>query len=198
MKTAAEISKQKTPRMRITKRMRDMLGNLSDNAHWRIQLAGPPGAGKSSFSFSLADDFTRIGKKVLYVNTEEREKTGTITDKLQKMKVYSDDIYILLTENEEEIFKELKTGKYDIVILDSLSVLYDTERTIKQFLSHFNDEFPEIPLMYILHYTKRNTFRGSNILPHLADIVLKLENYKVETKKNRFLKKGQPLPEWKL
>jgi DNA repair protein RadA/Sms len=166
-----------------------------------ILIGGDPGIGKSTIALEAANNLSKLGKKVLYVSGEESLKQT----KLRAIRIgesFSDNFYIVNQTNLEEIIKCIDSLKPEIVILDSIQVVYNpvissSAGTITQVrecagaltqLAKLNN----FSLILIGHVTKEGSLAGPKVLEHMVDTVLYFEGDRLSTyrilrsTKNRF------------
>jgi circadian clock protein KaiC len=111
-----------------------------------VLLSGPPGTRKTSIAYSIAHNNAKKGGKVIYFHLEEREAhlrrimEGLGFKGVDEAHLYVVDLALLrqgLGEKEkgrnwlkviEEMLRDSqRTGGYEIVVLDSLNILYGLE-----------------------------------------------------------------------
>ncbi|HOJ30579.1 MAG TPA: DNA repair protein RadA [bacterium] len=166
-----------------------------------ILLAGEPGIGKSTLVLLSASKLSGQGKKVLYVSAEE--SLDQLAMRADRLGVKNTDSLFFLTENEIKTAGDaLETIKPDVVIVDSIQMMYDSEfdypygsifqvRRTAQFFIEWAKRHGS-PVFLIGHITKEGNIAGPKILEHLVDVVLyfegdKLSNLRVlRAIKNRF------------
>ncbi len=177
-----------TKNYRITKPIKmnrlysDFLGIFPADEQFSLLLHGAPGGGKSSFLLKLADELAK-NYPILYGNLEEKSGT-TLRNKLHTMKVRQ-KINFLGNNTVEEMKKEIDTGQYKFVIVDSISMFCTTERAVREFFEYVYT-MPKTNFLFIAHQTKSGVYRGTTNLAHLVDVVLQVENGTVTIAKNRF------------
>lgn len=165
-----------------------------------ILLAGDPGIGKSTLLLQLSHRFATCGLKVLYVCGEESidqtalraHRLGAVTDQL-----------LLLNETLfSQVEKQIKKVKPDILIVDSVQILYKAEMTsapgsvsqVKELATEFMHLAKGLGMATFLvgHVTKSGEIAGPKVLEHIVDTVLdfegdRKEGYRiVRAVKNRF------------
>lgn len=166
---------------------KQFLGDVPGNAQWTMLVYGPSFGGKSTFSLIFANMLARTGD-VLYINSEESLKGGTLQDKLRRLKVSSQNIFFLDTNNYEDYVNELKTGKYKYVFYDSISKF--AKSTGRKILEIYNEhkDYPNVSFVYILFSTKDGkNFKGDADLKFLSEITIRVENLVADcSEKNRY------------
>lgn len=163
-------------------------------------LGGDPGIGKSTLMLQLSYALASQGLIVLYVCGEESvEQTSLRAERLQ---IASDNLFLL----NETLFSHIKTHieklKPDILIVDSIQILYKSElpsapgsipqvREITTELLHLSKGLG-ISTFLIGHITKSGEIAGPKVLEHLVDTVLYFEGERhqgyrlLRSVKNRF------------
>lgn len=185
---AKELAKHRPTPLKLPRRWRELLGKVPENIQWKYAISGPPANGKSTMAFQLSDALARKGK-VLYGNFEENTAVGTLSEKLRENRVRNESIDFLETRTLDKFLEELNTGKYDFAVIDSLSVLFDSKATIKEFFGQLEQDYPSIPIIIVIHYTKGGQYYGSAFLDHIVDIHHVVKDGKARTSKNRFTKR---------
>lgn len=163
-----------------------------------ILLGGEPGIGKSTLMLQIAIHLK--GVKILYVSGEE--SASQIKMRADRIGVKNKDCLILTETNLYNIFKELKSNRPDLCVIDSIQTLYSpamesTAGSVSQIrecageLQRFAKE-TNTPVFLIGHITKEGNIAGPKVLEHMVDTVLQFEGqhhyaYRLlRTKKNRF------------
>lgn len=163
-----------------------------------VLVAGEPGIGKSTLF--LQDALQMHGITTLYISGEESEQQ--IKMRADRLNVANDSFYLLTETNTQEIFKEIKKLKPQLVIVDSIQTLQSPYiesgagsvsqiRETAAELQRFAKE-TGTPVFLIGHITKDGNIAGPKILEHMVDTVLQFEGdrhyaYRIlRTLKNRF------------
>lgn len=163
-----------------------------------VLVAGEPGIGKSTLF--LQNGLQLKGIKILYVSGEESEQQ--IRMRADRIGILNDDFYLLTETNTQQIFKEIKKLKPQLVIIDSIQTLESpyvesSPGSVGQIresageLQRFAKE-TNTPVFLIGHINKEGTIAGPKILEHMVDTVLQFEGdrhyaYRIlRTLKNRF------------
>lgn len=145
-----------------------------------VLLGGDPGIGKSTLVMQTAG---KINETVLYVTGEESVKQ--ITLRAKRLKVDSENIYLLSETNVDKIIASVKKHKPSVVIIDSIQTMFcseldNTPGTVTQIrestsqLMHIAKTL-NIAFIIIGHITKEGTIAGPKILEHIVDTVLQFE-----------------------
>lgn len=162
-----------------------------------ILLGGDPGIGKSTLVMQSA---SKIKEKVLYVTGEESEKQIKIRS--QRLKLKSDNFYVLAETNMGPILSAIKSLQPSVVIIDSIQTVYRPElenspgtiTQIRECTALLMDEAKKNHFCVIVvgHVTKEGTIAGPKILEHIVDTVIQFEGESNHTfrilraQKNRF------------
>ena len=161
-------------------------------------IGGEPGIGKSTLMLQIAIQLRKL--KVLYVSGEESAQQ--IKMRADRLGVHNDNCMILTETNLYQIFKQLKTIRPDVCIIDSIQTLISpTVESMAGTVSQVRECAGELqryaketntPVFVIGHITKDGTIAGPKLLEHIVDTVLQFEGdhhhaYRLlRTKKNRF------------
>ncbi|MDP8266305.1 MAG: DNA repair protein RadA [Candidatus Aceula meridiana] len=164
-------------------------------------LGGDPGIGKSTLALQIACTLSQKGQKVFYVSGEESvAQTKMRADRLSENE--NSKLYIVNQVDLGVILKQLETLKPDVVVIDSIQVVYHPEVTsspgsvsqVRECASFLTQvaKAKGIALFLIGHVTKEGMLAGPRVLEHLVDTVLYFEGerystYRIlRTTKNRF------------
>ena len=165
-----------------------------------VLLAGQPGIGKSTLLTQIAAT-TAASSRVLYVSGEE--SIEQISERTKRLHAKSDDKLQLATSNSaEDIAATIRTGKYDLVIVDSIQTLSLNEissapGTVSQITNSSNviiraAKSTNTAVVLVGHVTKEGSIAGPKVLEHLVDVVLSFEGDRyggfriVRAQKNRY------------
>ena len=179
-------------------------GELNNVLGWGIAvgsmvlLSWEPGIGKSTLSLQISGWLE--WKKVLYVSGEEN--IGQISGRAQRLWVNAKNISLLCESNFEDIFESIKSQKFDLVIIDSISVMNTLNASgtagsinqIKYIAETLQQYAKQNATSFILigHITKDGAVAGPKSLEHLVDVVLFFEGERYDdirllrSLKNRF------------
>ena len=163
-------------------------------------LAGQPGIGKSTL---LTQITATIGAKseVLYVSGEE--SIQQIKLRAERLGAASSDKLQLASSNSaEDIAASIRTGKYDLVVVDSVQTLSLAEissapGSVSQITNASNviiraAKATDTAVILVGHVTKEGSIAGPKVLEHLVDVVLNFEGDRyggfrvVRAQKNRY------------
>lgn len=164
-------------------------------------IGGDPGIGKSTLTLQMVCKLSAQGLKVLYVSGEESaQQTKMRADRLGEYK--KDSLYIVNQIDLEVIKNYIVDLKPDVVVIDSIQVVFHPEltsspgsvtqvRECAAILTHLA-KARGMALFIIGHVTKEGTLAGPRVLEHIVDTVLYFEgerytSYRIlRTTKNRF------------
>jgi len=165
-----------------------------------ILLGGEPGTGKSTLMLQVAANVASQKKKILYVSGEESKEQ--IKLRSIRLKIDSNDIYLLCNNNIEQIDSAISEFNPDLLIIDSIQSVYSSEidnylgsvtqlRECSSYLTKIAKR-ENIPTIIIGHVTKDGLVAGPKTIEHMVDTVLYFESEKegffkiLRTTKNRF------------
>jgi DNA repair protein RadA/Sms len=164
-----------------------------------VLLAGEPGIGKSTMLSQLA---LRMNK-VLYVNGEESQ--AQVSSRLRRLTTdsgSSKSVVLYPETNIERVLDEMRKSKWDLVIVDSIQVMYSEKlrgipggvgqiRECGQQLIRISKRLG-LPVILVGHFTKTGEVAGPKVLEHMVDVVMILEGERsgglrtLRSLKNRF------------
>ena len=166
---------------------------------WAITLlTWEPGIWKSTLSLQLAS-FIK-DKKIIYISGEET--TYQIASRASRLKIENKNLLLLSESNIENILETLQKNETDILIIDSISVIFSNNitwtawsisqvRYISELLTHYS-KLTNTSIFIIGHINKEWTIAGPKTLEHMVDTVLFFEGEKFDnlrilrSLKNRF------------
>ena len=163
-----------------------------------VLVGGEPGIGKSTLLLQLALELNQ--QKILYVSGEESEQQ--IKMRAERISGRNDELYISTEISLTQLFKQIKSLRPEILIIDSIQTLISdfvdaTAGSIAQIkecagqLQRYAKE-SNVPVFIIGHINKEGYIAGPKILEHMVDTVLQFEGdrnyvYRIlRTIKNRF------------
>lgn len=146
-------------------------------------LAGQPGIGKSTLLLQVASAVA--GKhSVLYASGEE----SAAQVKLRAARLgadASDDMAFVASTSADDIAATIRSGKYNLVIIDSIQTLALDEitsapGTVSQITNSSNAiiraaKESDAAVILVGHVTKEGSIAGPKVLEHLVDVVLQFE-----------------------
>ncbi len=165
---------------------------------WGVTLLSwEPGIWKSTLALQLS---SWVDKKIIYVSGEET--SSQISSRYKRLWITSNNTSLLADWNLENILSTLQSNKADLVIIDSISVIYSNEiswvagsiwqvRYCAEALVSFAKQ-TNTTLVIIWHVNKDWNLAGPKTLEHLVDTVLFFEGERYEdirllrSLKNRF------------
>ena len=181
-----------------------LLGNSLDNILGDIQkdtittIFGPPGVGKSTLCFQYLLKILKVGKKIIYVDTEggfSPERIAQMAD----FKVNLQDIIVFSPKSFEEqqkvivdLNKSIKHSKdIGLVIVDSLVMLYRLKlggspqkinselgeqlRMLTQISRMYHIPILVTNQMYTNFETKENKMVGGSLIEYWSKTIIELE-----------------------
>ncbi len=164
-----------------------------------VLVGGAPGIGKSTLMLQVCDNLCR-GHTVLYVSGEESERQ--IKLRAERLGVKGEGLYLLAETNLEDILEAVQTLKPDILIVDSIQTLYNSNLSAAPAsVGQVKDctmalmrltKGQEITVFVIGHVNKEGALAGPKVLEHIVDCVLYFEGeqhlaYRIlRAAKNRF------------
>ncbi len=165
-----------------------------------ILLSWEPWIGKSTLALQIADWYSEKDRTALYICAEEN--IYQISDRAKRLKINNNNISIVNTNNLEDILETIENEKSNLIIIDSVSVIYSRSldssswsinqvKYISEILMEFSKKTKK-SIILIWHVTKDGSISWPKVLEHLVDTVLflewsKYENYRIlRTFKNRF------------
>ncbi|MDR2018602.1 MAG: DNA repair protein RadA [Syntrophobacterales bacterium] len=150
-----------------------------------ILLGGDPGIGKTTLCFEIASRMVELGHGVLYVSGEESLRQLSAR---RKRLMLGKPFPILTTNRLEDILSALNEHNYNLVIIDSIQSVYNSElpmlpgspTQIRDVSSRLIREMKrqETAHIFIGHVTKEGAIAGPKILEHMVDTVLYFEGDK--------------------
>ncbi len=163
-------------------------------------IAGDPGIGKSTLMLHLAFNLAELGLTVLYVCGEESVDQTAL--RARRLKVVSPHLYFYSETNFEQIQSHIEKLKPQILIIDSIQILYKSEipsapgsvTQVRELATSFMHLAKKLSISTFLigHVTKSGEIAGPRVLEHLVDTVLEFEGdrqhgYRIlRAVKNRF------------
>ncbi len=166
-----------------------------------VLIGGDPGIGKSTLSLQLSCSLSARGRKVLYVSGEESVRQTRM--RAQRLKDGDQEGVYLVNQVDLNIIQDhVKTVRPDVVVVDSIQVVYTPElgsspgsvsqvRECSALLTQLA-KAKGIAMFIIGHVTKDGMLAGPRVLEHIVDTVLYFEGERYSTYrvlravKNRF------------
>lgn len=165
-----------------------------------VLIGGDPGIGKSTLLLQLSQALAKRDLTVLYISGEESLEQTSLRAK--RLKIESDKLFVLSESNFSLIKQEIDELKPDILVVDSIQIVYKPEigsapgsvtqvrETTTEFMHLAKGR--NISTFLIGHVTKSGEIAGPRVLEHLVDTVLYFEGDKqqqyrmIRVIKNRF------------
>ena len=163
-------------------------------------VAGDPGIGKSTLMLQISQAFASQGLTVLYVCGEESVQQTTL--RARRLKVASENLFLFSETNFSHIKMQIDQLKPDILIVDSIQIVYKNELTsapgsvsqVRELATEFMHMAKGLGISTFLigHVTKSGEIAGPRVLEHIVDTVLDFEGdrqhgYRIlRAVKNRF------------
>ncbi len=164
-----------------------------------ILIGGDPGIGKSTLLSQVMGHMS-LTSSALYISGEE--SLSQVSMRAQRLKLNSDDMYILSATCVEEMLQTLEKLQPNIVVIDSIQTIFSSAltssagsvsqvRECAALLIQFAKRH-QIALFLVGHVTKDGALAGPRVLEHMVDTVLYFEGdqnsrYRLlRTVKNRF------------
>lgn len=165
-----------------------------------VLIGGDPGIGKSTLLLQLSQALAKRGLTVLYISGEESLEQTSL--RARRLKIETDKLFVLAETNFSLIKQEIDELKPDILVVDSIQIVYKPEigsapgsvtqvrETTTEFMHLAKGR--NISTFLIGHVTKSGEIAGPRVLEHLVDTVLYFEGDKqqqyrmIRVIKNRF------------
>ncbi len=164
-----------------------------------VLLSGDPGIGKSTLLLQICEQLGKT-QKILYVSGEE--SYSQIKLRADRLKVKTENLYILCETDVQAICEHINVTKPDIVIVDSIQTMNFTElnsspgcvtqvRESSNLLMRTAKNL-SIPVIMVGHVNKDGNIAGPKVLEHIVDAVLYFEGERnlsfriLRAVKNRF------------
>lgn len=163
-------------------------------------VGGDPGIGKSTLMLQLSNALAKQGLLVLYICGEESAEQTSL--RARRLGIESDNLLLLCETNFALIKAQIDQLNPDILIVDSIQIVYKSEVTsapgsvsqVRETTTEFMHlaKGRGISVFLIGHVTKSGEIAGPRVLEHLVDTVLYFEGDKqhhyrmIRVVKNRF------------
>ncbi|MBA2368128.1 MAG: DNA repair protein RadA [Candidatus Protochlamydia sp.] len=163
-------------------------------------VGGDPGIGKSTLLLQLSYSLAKQGLIVLYICGEESVDQTSL--RAHRLGIQTDNLYLLCETNFSLIKAQIDQLNPDILIVDSIQIVYKSEITsapgsvsqVRETTTEFMHlaKGRGISIFLIGHVTKSGEIAGPRVLEHLVDTVLYFEGDKqhhyrmIRVVKNRF------------
>ena len=146
-------------------------------------MAGQPGIGKSTLLLQAVSNIAH-NYNVLYISGEE--SSGQVRLRAARLGAdKSSNLNFAASTSADDIAATIRTGKYQLVVVDSVQTLHLNEITsspgsISQITNSSNAiinaaKETGTSVIFVGHVTKEGSIAGPKILEHLVDVVLQFE-----------------------
>ncbi len=164
-----------------------------------VLLTGEPGIGKSTILLQICQ-FLGENYSILYVSGEESARQ--IKLRAQRLKVDTNNLYLLTKTDAVAICETVTKLKPDFVIIDSIQTMTISELSssagsvtqVRECTNLFMKSAKDLDIPYVIvgHVNKDGHMAGPKVMEHIVDAVLYFEgqrtlNYRIlRAVKNRF------------
>ncbi|MCU0435420.1 MAG: hypothetical protein MUC87_18325 [Bacteroidia bacterium] len=173
--TAKQMAEMEFETLPFTGYYKRLLGNPEHN-FW-LMIYGAPFQGKTTFSINFAKYLAENIGKVLYISSEQY-RSESLKQVIQRVNAQG----INLIHFTPSLDKAPDLAHYDFVFFDSANAANLRVNEIMQL----REQYPGTAFITILQSVKSGDFHGKQEWRHIPDIVLKIENGKLQTEKNRY------------
>jgi DNA repair protein RadA/Sms len=145
-----------------------------------VLLGGEPGIGKSTIALQIAQNIAKQNKTVLYVSGEETE--AQLFYRAKRLGESAQGLLVYAETNIRNIVQVIEKQQPDLVILDSIQVVYQPEipsipgsvNQIRQCANEIINIIKEKNIIGLLigHITKEGNIAGPKLLEHIVDVIL--------------------------
>lgn len=198
LKSINEILKEKKvihEHYKINGPIKEILGNLEikDKHSIAVTIDAPQGAGKTRFTFQIANEFAKNGYSVLFVSLEEHVRSELFKDKVKQYLVQKAREHFYPISDLENGYNTLVKliPQFDVVIVDSWNKVSEQDKNL-DFDRDLRKKFDGKLFVTIFQRTVAGTMRGGSKAQFDGDVILKIEkglNFKdnyVVADKNRY------------
>ena len=148
-----------------------------------LLMAGQPGIGKSTLLLQVANEVGKL-QSVLYASGEE--SAGQVKLRAERLGANThEQLHFVASTSADDIAATIRTGKYRLVIIDSIQTLSLNEitsapGTVSQITNSSNviiraAKEAGAAVVLVGHVTKEGSIAGPKVLEHLVDVVLQFE-----------------------
>ncbi|VWL84769.1 DNA repair protein RadA [Oceanivirga miroungae] len=164
-----------------------------------VLITGSPGIGKSTFLLSLLNEYSQKDT-CLYISGEESKRQ--IKERATRIKVNSENLFILNETRLEQILANIEEKKPEVVVIDSIQTIFSSNiASLPASVSQIREcslklielaKQKDICFFIVGHVTKDGKLAGPKLLEHMVDCVISFEgdenNYFriVRSTKNRY------------
>lgn len=173
----------------LSKKWRDILGNIPLEEQWTMMIFGYSQSGKSSMGLKVAQTISPFGD-VLYNAAEEKVSTGTIALRCQRMQVASDNISIFQNRKISELRSALDHNTFKYCVIDSCNRMSLTQPELLEIFN-LQEEYPDTSFVFIAHGNKEmKNYIGPAALQNMVDISIEMNKGDIIIVKNYFSIEG--------
>ena len=173
--TAKQIAEMEFDTLPFTGYYKRLLANPEQN-FW-LMIYGAPFQGKTTFGIGLAKYLAENMGNVLYVSSEQF-RSESLKQVIQRVNAQG----INQIHFTPSLDKAPALNHYDFVFFDSANAANLSVADIMQL----REQHPTTAFITILQSVKSGDFHGKQAWRHNPDIVLRIENGKIQTEKNRY------------
>jgi DNA repair protein RadA/Sms len=169
-----------------------------------LLIGGEPGIGKSSLLLQVAEAYSRMGHKILYVSGEESAQQ--IKERAARFDITGDSISVA-NDSDLDVILTMARDDYQFIIIDSIQTVASpsfesppgTVGQVRESAARLIDLAKKSGKVMLLvgHITKDGMVAGPKVLEHMVDTVLYFEGdryhlYRIlRSQKNRFGPAGE-------
>lgn len=191
--TLREVTGMRYEPLPLSQRWGDFFGEIPEN--FKVDFWGPEGSGKSTAALEFADEVSRLRNRktgdrwnVLYAAVEESTKSAGFQKRAAISQADSPRVFIFDDPTLGQIEEQLRSGKFQAVVIDSVSVLTDDTRDMVKAAKRF----PDLMWIFVVHALKTGDRpKGASDLYHFVDASVAVHDGVASTtpRKNRY---GKP------
>ncbi|MCU0432528.1 MAG: DNA repair protein RadA [Bacteroidia bacterium] len=174
--TAKQMAEMEFDTLPFTGYYKRLFGNPEHN-FW-LMIYGAPFQGKTTFSINLAKYLAENMGNVLYISSEQY-RSESLKQVIQRVNAAG----INQLHFTPSLDKAPSLKHYDFVFIDSANAANLSASQIMQL----REQTPRTAFITVLQSVKSGDFHGKQAWRHIPDIVLKIEDGKIQTEKNRYL-----------
>ena len=145
-------------------------------------IGGEPGIGKSTLLLQICGSLAKT-RNVLHVSGEENE--NQIKIRANRLKIFENNILILIEFNVKKIIAAILKEKPDLVVVDSVQTInYDKLASFSGSVAQIREcshllqkvaKKENISIILVGHVNKEGIIAGPKVLEHIVDVVLYFE-----------------------
>lgn len=148
-----------------------------------ILIGGEPGVGKSTLLMQVANWLAQTDLKILYITAEE--SAVQLKLRAERLNALNKNLLVFAENNLDEIMKTIDSVRADVVILDSIQMVFweilgsapGSVGQVRECAAALvaQAKRTNTPLFLVGHVTKDGTIAGPKVLEHIVDVVLQFE-----------------------